>query len=158
MVNIRLVGPTVLSFQLRIIVPILVACLNVLVVRLSFRLVVEVEESLPSLLVRILVRQLVGIYYPQCLRKRVFPSLWILLLNHLRRSVSLLLHDSGHLVETHDFLATEHGPIFFVGENVDVVEVAVGIVEAFLNELLFLGSRVIRAAVLYLAHLTLLRI
>ena len=104
------------------------------------------------------MRQLVGIYDAQRLRKSVFAGLGILLLNHLRRPVSLLLHDSSHLVETHDLLAAEHGPIFVVCEDVDVVEVAVGIVEAFLNELLFLGSRVIRAAVLYLAHLTLLRI
>lgn len=40
----------------------------------------------------------------------------------------------------------------------DIVEVAVGIIQTFLDELLFFGSRIIRATVFYLTHLALFRI
>ena len=102
--------------------------------------------------------ELVPIYYAQRFSEGVLPSLWVLLLNHLRRFISLLFNDGSHLVQTHDFRAAKHGPVFLVGKNMDVVEVAVGIIQAFLYELLFFGSRIIRAAVFDLTHLALFRI
>ena len=70
--------------------------------------------------------------------------------------ISFLFDDCCHLVEPNNFLATKHGSIIIISKNVDVVKVAVGILKAFLNKLLFFFFVVCRAAVLYLTQLTLM--